>query len=234
MGITGAGGAIIAIPLFQLLLNSTLKEATALSLITVFFGTSVNLFSRMREVKWKIALGLTVSGTVSNYLTLPLKTKMPESFIAILLVMIGIFSISSVWRSPKSDGNKLKKINFSIILLVGLFLGLITTLTGLGGGVLLIPFLLRVFAMSYEEALPTSLASIMFISLSALFFQGERVLELIKLSEVLYLGAGALVAFVTLKFILRAFSPTQVLKLRKLVFSFATLTSLTIVIIKAL
>ena len=233
MGITGAGGAITAIPLFQIFVNSTLKEATVLSLITVFFGTVVNLLSRMREVNWRIALGLTLSGTVANYLSLPLKTKMPESVIVILLIMIGLFSISSIWRSPKSGENATKETNFVTVILIGLFLGLITTLTGLGGGVLLIPLLLRVFGMSYEEALPTSLGSIMLISLSALFFQGEKALELIKVEEILYLGAGALAAFATLKLILRYFSPAQVLKLRKLVFSMATLISLIIVIFKA-
>lgn len=234
MGITGAGGAIISIPLFQILVNATLKEATVLSLFTVLLGTGVNLLNRLSDVKWKIAFGLFFTGTIANYLTLPLKTLMPESIIAVLLVIIGLCSILSVWRSELSPMENISETNFATILLTGFLLGLVTTLTGLGGGVILIPILLRVFKMSYEKALPTSLASIMLISLSALIFQFKTAFELIEGKEILYLGSGSFVAFVTLKFILNSFSADQVLKLRKIVFTVATLISLSIVIIKAL
>lgn len=234
MGITGAGGAIISIPLFQLSMNATLKEATVLSLFTVLLGTGSNLLNRLSDVKWKLAFGLFFSGTIANFLTLPLKTLIPESIIAVLLVIIGLYSISSVWSSDFSKKESASETNLGIILLVGLLLGLVTTLTGLGGGVLLIPLLLRVFKMNYEKAIPTSLASILLISLSSLILQLEIALSLIQGIEILYLGAGSLVALVTLRLILNFLSPTQLLKLRKIVFSLATLISLIIVIIKAL
>ena len=43
MGLTGAGGALISIPLFLSLMNVSLKEATVLSLIAVMLGSLINL-----------------------------------------------------------------------------------------------------------------------------------------------------------------------------------------------
>lgn len=233
MGITGAGGAIIAIPLFQLLLDSPLKEATVLSLITVILGTGVNLASRLNHVNWKLSIGLAVSGSLANFLSMPLKEKMPELTIALLLVLIGIFSIWSVWNSSHTrtiSGDA--KIPPGIIIITGLLLGLVTTLTGLGGGVLLIPLLLRIFKMSYEDALPTSLSSIFLVSLSSLVIQGKKTLELLNLDDFLLITAGALIAFGFLKFLLKSLNHSQKLKLRKYVFTLATISSLVIVIIK--
>lgn len=232
MGITGAGGAIIAIPLFQVLLGSTIKEATILSLIAVLFGTVVNLVGRTGEVKWKIAAGFAIFGTISNYLTIPLKMRISETFIAMSLVGIGLFSLWSVWKSQKALSRAFLKVSIIKIALIGLLLGLVTTLTGLGGGVLLIPILLRVFGMTYEEALPTSLTTIFLISFSALIFQGPKTIELINASDILLIGLGALVGFGSLKYSLKSINENKKLLLRKIVFSVATLVSLIIVLIK--
>lgn len=232
MGITGAGGAIIAIPLFQIFLNSTMKEATVLSLIAVLFGTTVNIFGRTSEVKWKISLGLAIFGSLANYLSLPLKQKVPEVVIVILLMMIGSFSIWSVWKTSKDVQVSKGKISLFKIAIIGLLLGLITTLTGLGGGVVLIPILLRLFGMTYELALPTSLATITFISLSALILQGHQTVELITFTEMSLIGLGALTGFGILTFSLKSMNNDNKLRLRKIVFSIATLLSLVIVAMK--
>jgi len=234
MGITGAGGAVIAIPLFQLLLGSTLKEATVLSLITVILGTGVNLINRLSDVKWKISLGLALSGSIANFLSRSLKEIMPEALIALLLVLIGIFSIWSVWKSQGimeySEEQKFQPVK---VIITGLMLGLVTTLTGLGGGVLLIPILLRIFNMIYEDALPTSLASIFLISLSSLIIQGNKTLELMNVNEFFFISAGAVIAFTTLTLTLKFLSNDQKLKLRKYVFTLTTISSLIIIILKA-
>lgn len=234
MGITGAGGAIIAIPLFQILLHSTMKEATVLSLIAVLFGTIVNLVGRVGEVKWKIALGFAIFGSLANFLTLPLKQKIPEAFIAILLLMIGSFSIWSVWKSKKVVQVSTKNVSLLKIAIIGLLLGVITTLTGLGGGVVLIPILLKLFGMTYEEALPTSLSTITLISLSALILQGNKTIELISMTEITLIGLGALAGYGILTFSLKTMNNDKKLKLRKIVFSIATLLSLVIVAMKNL
>lgn len=227
MGITGAGGAIVAIPLFQSFLGSTLKEATVLSLITVLLGTAANLPGKIKGVQWKIAVLLALSGSAAGFLFLPLKHSAPEWLIICLLSLIGSFSIWTVWKpilAREAPGGNKTPVLWTVIS--GLLLGLVTTLTGLGGGVLLVPLLLQIFRMSYEEVLPTSLASIFLISLSSLVFQYNDTSGVLTGENLLLLTAGNVLAAGFLQFSLKRIDLDQRIKLRKYVFSIATLASL--------
>lgn len=234
MGLTGAGGAMISIPLFIGLLNTSLKEATVLSLIAVIFGTLVNLLGQISEIHKNIIFPLATAGILANYLSLPLKTKTPEAIIATLLTIIGVYSIWGVWSNKTSSTPADEKKVIFKALIAGALLGVITTLTGLGGGVILVPILISLFGKSYEEALPTSLGSILIISLSAFYFQWETASSLISASNLALLGTGAVLSYVLLYLILKNISKEKVLRMRKLVFTAVTVYSVVTVIIKVL
>ena len=191
MGLTGGGGAMISIPLFISLLDTSLKDATVLSLVAVVFGTAVNLFGQISKVNRRIAISLSGAGAVTNYLSLPLKSETSEIVIASLLSVIGIYSIASVWGRSNVSSKVAEdtKVVFKA-LLAGAFLGLITTLTGLGGGVFLVPVLIKFFGKSYQEALPTSLATILLISMTSFIFQSKTALSLISFSQLAMIGGG--------------------------------------------
>lgn len=235
MGITGAGGAMISIPLFINLTGTSLKEATVLSLVAVVFGTAVNLIGRVFEVNKKIAISMSVAGAISNYYSLPLKEIVSEIFIAALLTVIGVYSIWSVW-SGKRNTQTLKEENnvLSKAVIAGAFLGLMTTLTGLGGGVILVPILINVFGKTYEEALPTSLGTILLISLTAFIFQFKTAFFLISFTQLALLAAGALIAYGLLKVLLKKMTETKLLLLRRTVFTTVTIYSVVSVIIKVI
>ena len=220
MGLTGAGGAMISIPLFIGQLDASLKDATVLSLIAVILGTSVNLIGQLSAVNKKIVLMLSLAGMLANYFSLPLKEMVNEFLISGLLTVISAYSIWSVWKTnpPKA---KLSQESFIIpkAIMAGLFLGLITTLTGLGGGVVLVPILMNFFGRNYEEALPTSLGTIFLIALTSFILQSKTALELVSLTQVAYLGVGALIAFFLLKGILKLLNEITIQISRKIVFT---------------
>lgn len=234
MGLTGAGGALISIPLFLALLDATIKEATVLSLIAVLFGTSVNLLGKLSEVDKKIVFSFAVYGTLSNYLSMGLKGKTPDIIIAGLLAVIGIYSVWSVWHKGESPSQSHSdSARFIKLFVTGLFLGLVTTVTGLGGGVLLVPILMKFYGKTYASALPTSLATIFLISLSSFLFQGKTGLALITLPELGLIGVGTIISFYFLKMGLRPMSSVRVEQARKIVFTLVTIYAITTVAIKA-
>lgn len=235
MGLTGAGGAMISIPLFLGLLGTTLKEATVLSLVAVVFGTSVNLLGHFSKIDKKIALSLSISGVVANYLSLFLKSSTPDIVVAGLLSTIAIYSLWTVWNNKRSSKVEFKNKNVILKSLgAGSLLGILTTFTGLGGGVILVPILIKLFGKSYQDALPTSLATIFLISLSSFIFQSEIALQLISLNQLGFLGLGALVSFFLLKFFIKKIEEAKVDKIRKIVFSLVTVYSAISVFIKAM
>ena len=232
MGLTGAGGALISIPLFMHLIGASLKEATVLSLIAVLLGTGINLIGQLKRVDKKIVLYFSFFGGVANYLTLSLKNIVSEMLIASLLVAIGSYSLWNVWQKKKTSTPSAGEISVIKLMMTGLALGLITTLTGLGGGVILVPILIAIFNKSYDDALPTSLATIFLISSMSLVMQFQSGIKLITLSEIFLIGLGAVISYGVLKLILKQLSSSRVDALRKIVFTVVVLYSLTTVLIK--
>lgn len=234
MGLTGAGGALVSIPLFISLLGISLKEATILSLIAVIFGTSLNLIKHLGKIDFKIAFSIALSGVVANYMTLFLKASTPDSVVAVLLIIVALYSLWSVWSHKSKDNLRPVTKNFIIIkgIGAGLVVGTLTTLTGLGGGVILIPILLKLFGKTYHEALPTSLATILVISLSSFIFQWEHALPIISVNQILFLGAGALMAILLVNLMTKKLSQNNIEAIRKITFSLVTSYSVLSVILK--
>lgn len=233
MGLTGAGGALISIPLFLGLLATSLKEATVLSLLAVILGTSVNLWKDISRIDKKIVATFSLFGIGSSIFASGWKDFLPDIIVALLLLLIAIYSLWSVWQDK---GNQSTAGNESLFLLIltGLFLGVVTTLTGLGGGVLLIPLLMRVFGKSYDEALPSSLASILFISLGSFLIQMDSVASLVGSKDVALMFVGSITSYFSLKFILKKISEERILLFRKSVFTLVTIYAIGSVLVEAI
>lgn len=232
MGLTGAGGALISIPLFLYLLNTTIKEATVLSLLAVILGTSVNLFGQTHKPDLKIVLPFVIFGAIANFATLPLKEMMADMWIAGLLVIIGGYSLWSIWN-PASVRMEVAKRSMVKTSLFGAGLGIVTTLTGLGGGVLLVPILKSFYGKSYIEALPTSLLTILLISGLSFLAQLDVGLKLINFTELGFIAAGAISSFFLLKTTLKMISKEKIEIIRKVLFSAVTIYSVSSVVIKS-
>lgn len=235
MGLTGAGGALISIPLFLTFLNVGLKEATVLSLLAVLMGTGTNLIGSLKKVDKKIVVAFATFGALANIISLGLKSKTPDIMIGLILSIIGVYSIWSIWqREVKTSGDNGQKISFLKLIATGLFLGVMTTLTGLGGGVLLMPLLVKFFGKTYSSALPTSLATIFLISLTSFIMQGEQALKLITVKEIGFISLGALLSFYCLKLFLKRMNVDKVTLIRKVVFTIVTLYSVVSIILRSI
>lgn len=235
MGLTGAGGAMISIPLFINLLNTSLKEATVLSLVAVVLGTAINLIGQVSSANKKIVLAFALGGIVTNYISLPLKARTPDWLIAVILTVIGVYSISSVWNKRKEQNSQSSEsMVMPKALFAGAFVGLLTTLTGLGGGVILVPILIIFFGNNYQQALPTSLGTILLITLTSFIFQSKTAFELINLNQLSLMAGGALLAFFLLKVITKKVKTKKILLSRKVVFTAVTVYSIVSVIYKAM
>jgi uncharacterized membrane protein YfcA len=226
MGLTGAGGALISIPLFLNLLHSSLREATVLSLLAVMLGSFINLFGKFNKIHLKLSFILVLFGGISSYLTLFIKHQVPEFMILLLLTFLGLYSIWSVWSRGAQKPHQERRHELPNGVLCGLLLGMITTLSGLGGGVILVPLLIKIFGKTYEEALPTSLGTIFLISLSSFLLQAETAATLLTLKTFVFLSLGAMGAAFLLKVLLGRMKNIEFLKVREIVFTIVTLYSL--------
>ncbi|WP_407676991.1 sulfite exporter TauE/SafE family protein [Peredibacter starrii] len=220
MGLTGAGGALAAIPLLIGLLSLSLRDATTLSLVIVIMSTLINLIGLRPKLNLRLVLTLVSAGAIGNVLSVNKKNEIPDYVVATLIISIGIYGLLSVWRERRELGAKQEKQGPIKSVIIGLLLGILTTLTGLGGGVVLMPVLMNFFGMNYQEALGNGLASILLISVMSFIFQWGEVSSLISLSELALITFGSFISVLLIKKL-----PPEMLKFRKILFTLVVVYS---------
>lgn len=171
MGLTGAGGALVAIPLFIQFLGLDLKEATVYSLVAVIIASLSNFYFQRKFSDYKMAFTFVLLSTVGSFLTTPLKKIIPDTMMAILLALVSLYSLYNMWISSGNFKDKMTSPGLSLTIAIGLSLGALTTLTGLGGGVLMLPILIGVYALDQSRAVATSLLTVSLSSFSSFLIQ---------------------------------------------------------------
>lgn len=225
MGLTGAGGALIAIPLFMQHNHMTLKEASVLSLLAVVIASFSNFIFQRKGAQISLALHFTAASAAGSFLALPFKKVLSDVVLATLLAVISLYALHSVWRPQKKEPlGDLAPVGLLVTVLLGLFLGVLTTLTGLGGGVLLLAVMLSVYKLPQAQAVATSLLIVSLSSLASFLIQGGGNLSLGW--NLLGLVAGILGASYLLKLLLTKPPEAYVQLLRKVVFTFVVVIAL--------
>ncbi|MCO4755441.1 MAG: sulfite exporter TauE/SafE family protein [Bacteriovoracaceae bacterium] len=226
MGLTGAGGALISIPLSMTLLDLTVKEATVLSLVVVVIGALLNLLANKEKPNIKLSGSFLLFGSLGSWASKSLKDMMPDLGVTIMLIIIALYSLWSIWKRSKNGKSSQVDVKVYKTIITGVLLGVVTTLTGLGGGVLLVPILMSIFGFTYNKAVPTSLLAIILISTSSLILQWEKASAVVALSEVGYMAIGVLISAILLRILLKRISPDKTELTRKVVFSVITTYSI--------
>lgn len=227
MGLTGAGGALVAIPLFMHFLQMSLKEASVYSLLAVVIASLTSFYSQRKKAIYHIALIFVISSGAGSFFSMPFKNILSDQIIALLLTLIALYSLFSIWKPQVflSD-TKTKESNFFLTIFLGILLGILTTFTGLGGGVLMLPVLLNIYRFKQEEAVSTSLLVIgisSLISFSIQFFESEG----LSLDEDLWaLILGILISSYGLKVLMKKISYDKIAFYRKIIFTLVVILSL--------
>lgn len=225
MGLTGAGGAIIAIPLFMQFLSLSLKEASVLSLVAAALASLLNLLSQRRHVDLPLALSLFLPSVLGSYVSALFKASLPELVMKVLLGGISLYAFYAVWFPSREEGGQ-GHAGLFLGAGVGLILGVLTTLTGLGGGVLLLPVLLSVFGLPHQRAVATSLVAVSLTSLTSLLIQMLRGAEAAAVEQISYLAAGILISALSLGYLLKRVSPSLTQRISRIVFSLVVIIAL--------
>lgn len=180
LSLIGSGGSILTIPVLVYIFTIEPILATTYSLfivgLTAFFGVIKNI--KKRNIDFNIGLIFTLPSLLSMYFTrrfilpsFPQKIKITENFnyktdeiILIFLSIIMVFAAVSMITKKNISIIK-KKINYFMITIEGLIIGLVTGLVGAGGGFLIIPMLVLFGGLSMNKAIGTSLIIIFLKSL---------------------------------------------------------------------
>lgn len=229
MGLTGAGGALIAIPLFMQFMNQSLKEASLHSLIAVVLASIFNFLAQKSHAKYRTGLIIVVSSTLGSFIAVPFKEILSTFWIALILSAISLYALYNIWFSVNIKTDKVEKIfeRNLISIVVGLIMGGITTLTGIGGGVLMLPIFLRIYRFTRIQAVATSLFAVGFSSLSSLIIQVYKGSIFEVNASLIYLIFGILLAAFVLRRYLMVFKIEVLTRIQQVVFTMVVVLVLT-------
>ena len=194
LGLLGAGGSILTLPVLAYLFALEERVATAYSLfivgVTAFFGVLKQYFNK--NIDWNIAFLFGLPAVVSVWLVRRFVVPaLPSVFFTVgdwvftrRMGVFGLFAILMFWAAYSMLSNRKKSFQkkavkptsyyYFWVLSEGVFVGFLTGLVGAGGGFLIIPALVCWAGLETKKAIATSLV-IIFIKSFFGFFLGDLI-----------------------------------------------------------
>lgn len=177
MALTGAGGAALTIPLLIHFAGMTLVESTVYSIALVIVSAGMNAFLTRKDIQATISILLALGSIVGSWVLSPYKSQIPDTVIAGSFSIVCALSFFSVLKSLKSPTKQSQphdtqdsRSSLPKALFWGFSLGIVSTLTGLGGGVVAMTVLLGM-NLSFPKAAATSALTISLVSAASFFLQ---------------------------------------------------------------
>lgn len=190
LGLTGAGGSLLAVPLLIFALNWSVARAAPMALIAVAssatLGAAIGL--RQRIVRYRAAMAMAAAGAVVTPLGLFLAHRLPAWPLQLLLAGVLFFVAWRMFRQTVIDPavqacSPPRIVPCAIdpatgrfawtapctraLVAAGSLTGFLSGLLGVGGGFVVVPALCRATALPMNAIVATSLAVVALVSSSA-------------------------------------------------------------------
>ena len=176
IGLIGAGGGILTVPILVYLFFVNPILATAYSLFLVGFTSLAGVIPKYidRNISFKTALIFGIPSLISVFLTRKfLLPSIPQTifevgdfvvskslFLMVLFAILMVFAARSMLKKRRLQSDS-QNANIGIspifVSLLGFFEGVLTGLVGAGGGFIIIPILTLLTKLDIKKAIGTSL-----------------------------------------------------------------------------
>lgn len=187
LGLTGAGGAIIAVPLLVFGLQLPLTEAAPVALLAVSVSAALGTLLALKKgkVRYRAAGFIALTGALTSPLGIYVARQMPDAALRLLFaVVLGYIAIKMFRRSgnhyakaptASSAATPCQLDDFSgrliwdarcarLLALSGIAAGFLSGMLGVGGGFIIVPALQKATLLHMRAIVPTSLAVIALVS----------------------------------------------------------------------
>lgn len=184
IGLLGAGGSILVMPVLVYILGLPPTIATTYSLGIVGISSAIAAMQTSREQKVNAKVILTFafpamfSIMIMRAFIMPALPKILEigtlhisidSFSMIILSILMLISAQRMISQKKLQSDVTHDISLSLLVLTGLCIGVLTGFTGIGGGFLIVPSMILIGRMNIKEAAFTSMILIAMNALPGFF-----------------------------------------------------------------
>lgn len=173
----GVGGGIIMVPVLTFLGFPPI-QATSTSLVAVSAGSvsSTIAYSKQKRIDYRLGIemaafaipGAILGAILSDYYITPESFRL---YFGILLMLTGIYVLYR--NSFLKEGKPKRSIALRAAVFAATFgAGIISSLFGVGGGIIFVPVMLLVLGMTMQRAAPTSQLTLMMTSIAGVIMHG--------------------------------------------------------------
>ena len=173
LGLIGAGGSILTVPILVYFLGVEPHEAVGMSLAVVgatsLFGSY--LHHKHSRVNFPAAMLFGITGIFGAFFGAPFtKLVSPQALLLLFGALMFIVAISMLWRKSRGGDDEVRrrKVLWKSAA-AGLGVGFLTGFLGVGGGFLIVPALVMFGGLTIKESVGTSLF-VIFINCAAGLF----------------------------------------------------------------
>jgi uncharacterized membrane protein YfcA len=213
----GAGGGFILVPVLLLLYpNKSPETITSISLAVVFLNSlsgSIS-YARMKLIDYKSGLLLastTVPASILGaYTTAFLPRRLFDGIFALLLIIMAVYLfVNSKGNEGEEERKESHTFNRTMVdaegvvytysfnpilgLITGAFIGYISSLLGIGGGIIHVPVLIHLLNFPVHLATATSHFMLAIMSLSGTLVHLQNGLLADGIDQIAAIGAGVVI-----------------------------------------
>jgi uncharacterized membrane protein YfcA len=136
LGLIGAGGAMLTVPILIYLFDFTPVHATTAALLVVFLAAAFGVIPKIKagNVQIKIALSIWALGLVTNLGGSIIAKHLSETFIITGFALILTLAGASMLSAPIQNKEE-KKIPLIVLVVISLVIGSMTGIFGIGGAI---------------------------------------------------------------------------------------------------
>ena len=167
-GLVGVGGGIVFVPGLVYAAGWEIKEAVAASLVIIVFSALSGTLRNARSedpVDWRVAGLLSLTVAPSSLIGVFISRVSPEIVVKVAFaVLLLVLAYPTVRGRGEYDEDR-KDIPLPLVFLAGIFIGSLSGLVGVGGGVMMVPLMVLGMGLTTKGAVSTSLAVVMFTGL---------------------------------------------------------------------
>jgi len=184
IGLLGAGGSILVMPVLVYVLGISPLIATTYSLGIVGISSAIAAIRNAREqqTNWKVLFTFAIPAIISimimrayimpalpKVLELGMLHISIESLSMIILSLLMLISAQRMMSSKVLQSHDIQEISLMALMFTGLMIGVLTGFTGIGGGFLIVPAMILIGHMNVKEAAFTSMILIAMNALPGFF-----------------------------------------------------------------
>jgi len=178
IGMFGIGGGLVFVPALYYLLplinipqTNLIYFSIGSSLFAGFFATSNSAFLHIRIDNYAkkpailISAGAVITAFIAPFFVVKVKAEIIEIIFASVMSLV---ALRMLFENSKSEKHQLSKpISDHFFILIGVFTGVLSAFTGLGGGVIYVPSMIYLYLINAKVAVGTSSIITAFTMLSS-------------------------------------------------------------------